>query len=348
MALRTHQRAVGTFPTRKAAEQALHDLRASGFSMDHVSVVAKDAGDASNLSGAEMSRGIGNKADEGAKAGAATGGAIGGIAGLLTGLGLLAIPGIGPIMLAGATGTALVTALSGGAIGALAGGLGGALIGLGIPEERAKFYNDRVSKGEYLVVVEGDNAEIAKAEALLHRGGIQNWGIYDAPGAVESGDRTGTRAGIATPMADVAQARIDTTDQESVKLYEERLIADKDRVKTGEVSIGKHTETETARVSIPIERERVVIERVTPTDAGVTISPDDAHFGGETMRVEVYEETADIHKEAFVREEVSIHKEVDHEVVEVNETLRREELTVDTEGHPNVDATQTREGRDRI
>ncbi len=186
MVSRIHQRAVGTFPTRQAAEQALHDLKASGFSMDRVSVVAKDAGDDHTLGGAEMSRGIGNKADEGAKAGAATGGAIGGIAGLLVGLGLLAIPGIGPIMLAGAAETALVTALSGGAIGALAGGLTGALIGLGIPEERAKVYNERVSRGEYLVMVEGDDADIARAQTILHQGGIQDWGVYDAPGTVDA------------------------------------------------------------------------------------------------------------------------------------------------------------------
>lgn len=47
----------------------------------------------------------------------------------------------------------------------------------------------------------------------------------------------------------------------NIKLYEERLVADKKRAKTGEVAIGKRVETETANVSVPIEKERVVIER---------------------------------------------------------------------------------------
>jgi hypothetical protein len=149
--------------------------------MDKVSVVAKHADRGDEIAGADMSDRVGNKADEGAATGAVTGGAIGGLTGLLVGLGALAIPGIGPVMLAGATATALATALSGGAIGAAAGGLLGALVGLGIPEERARVYNTRLSQGDYLVFVDGTDDEIRRAGAILSNRGIQEWGIYDAP-----------------------------------------------------------------------------------------------------------------------------------------------------------------------
>lgn len=120
-------------------------------------------------------------------------------------------------------------------------------------------------------------------------------------------------------------------DHQSLKLYEERLIANKTRQKTGEVSLGKRVETETAQVSIPIEKERVVIER-TAGDA-TPVAPGEAAFqSGEVARMEIYEETPDIRKEAFVREEVSIRKEVDRETVEAQEQLRREELDVEKEG----------------
>ena len=132
-------------------------------------------------------------------------------------------------------------------------------------------------------------------------------------------------------------------NNQTLKLYQERLIANKKRVKTGDVTIGKHIETETAQVSVPIEKERVVIERITPTNAGVTVSSSEATFDtGEVTRLEIYEETADIHKEAFVREEIKVRKEVESETVEAKETLRREELDVNTGGIP-VD-----ERRDRI
>jgi hypothetical protein len=127
-------------------------------------------------------------------------------------------------------------------------------------------------------------------------------------------------------------------DHQTFKLYQERLIANKIRAKTGEVTIGKHTETETAKVSVPIDKERVVIERVTPTGAGEAVIPGSVSFGtGEVTRIDVYEETADIHKEAYLREEVRVNKVVDHENIEAEETLRREELDVTTQEHPNVE-----------
>lgn len=213
MALGQHKRAVGVFRTKRDAEDALHELRDSGFPMDKVSVVARDADRNEEIAGADVSerprdsRGDreGNQADLGATKGAITGGALGGLTGLLVGLGILAIPGIGPVMLAGATATTIATTLSGTAIGAVTGGLLGALVGLGIPEERARVYNERVSRGEYLVIVDGSDREIAAAEAILHRRGIQEWGIYDAPGV----DTARTDYATATaPIAGVTSADI--------------------------------------------------------------------------------------------------------------------------------------------
>ena len=116
------------------------------------------------------------------------------------------------------------------------------------------------------------------------------------------------------------------------RLYEERLVAEKSRHKAGEVAISKRVETETARVSIPTEKERVVIESITPEKTGVPVTRDTPFKQEKVMRMEVYEETADIKKEAFVREEVNIRKEVETEIVEATETLRREELDVKREG----------------
>ncbi|HBL12838.1 MAG TPA: histidine kinase [Cyanobacteria bacterium UBA11162] len=181
MALERHRRAVGVFPNRRDAELALTELRDANFPMDKVSVIAQDKDHPDHIAGANVRDRADNKADEGAKTGAIAGGTLGGLTGLLVGLGSLALPGIGPIMLAGATATAIATTLAGGAIGAAAGSLLGALIGLGIPEERAKVYNERVSRGEYLVIVEGTEEYIRRAETILRNRGIQEWGIYDAP-----------------------------------------------------------------------------------------------------------------------------------------------------------------------
>ncbi|MBE9009155.1 DUF2382 domain-containing protein [Pseudanabaenaceae cyanobacterium LEGE 13415] len=124
---------------------------------------------------------------------------------------------------------------------------------------------------------------------------------------------------------------------QNLRLYQERLIASKTRMKAGEVTIGKHIETETARVSVPIEKERIVIER-TPVTGGMPVTPGEVDFHeGEVARVEVYEEVPDIHKEAFVREEVRVKKVVDQNVVTAEDQIRREELDLNVEGNPVVD-----------
>lgn len=125
-------------------------------------------------------------------------------------------------------------------------------------------------------------------------------------------------------------------DDQTLRLYEERIIANKQRLKTGEVTVGKHVETETASVTVPVEKERVVIERNPVMGSSAVPVGTEVFQSGEVARVEVYEEVPDIHKEAFVREEVKVHKEVQQERVTAQETIRREELDVDTDGNPVV------------
>lgn len=126
-------------------------------------------------------------------------------------------------------------------------------------------------------------------------------------------------------------------DHQTLRLYEERLIAGKNRQKVGDVAVGKRVETETQHVSVPLEKERVVIEHVSPTDTDVAATVGtDAFQEGEVARVEVFEETPDIRREAFVREEVRVRKEVEQDTVESDETIRRERLNVDKEGNPII------------
>ena len=175
------QRAIGLFPTRHAAEQAMYRLRDSGFNMDRISVVARSgeglrsvAGESTQVPPQSMTA----EAKEGAGAGAATGAIAGGTIGLIGSLGILAIPGVG---IAAEVGFLLGNALLSSGIGAASGGLIGALIGWGIPEDRATYYHDRIYKeNEYLVLVEGTTSEIRTAEAVLRENGIRDWGTYDS------------------------------------------------------------------------------------------------------------------------------------------------------------------------
>jgi uncharacterized protein (TIGR02271 family) len=166
--------------------------------------------------------------------------------------------------------------------------------------------------------------------------------------AVESRNPTYNRDSY-TYQQEPSLYELNDRDHKTFRLYQERLIANKNRVKTGEVVVGKRVETETVQASVPLEKERVVIERTTPADAGTPVSPSDVDFTqGEVARMEIYEETPEIRKETVVREEVNIRKEVQRDTVEASETLRREKLDVKTEGHPPVELRPDELPEDRV
>lgn len=197
MTVINNKRAVGVFSSHQEVEDALRELRDNGFDMNQVSVIAKhDEGlnQRYQIGETQVQQPIvqestethktshaTTRVEEGAKTGVEAGGAVGGLTGLLIGLGTLAIPGIGPIMLAGAAATAIATTLAGGAIGAAVGGLLGSLVGLGIPEHRAQIYHDYVVDGDYLVIVDGTEAEILRAETIFKHKGMREWEVYNSP-----------------------------------------------------------------------------------------------------------------------------------------------------------------------
>jgi len=102
-------------------------------------------------------------ASTGGATGATLGTVLGGGAGLLAGLGMLAIPGVGPIVAAGW----LVATLAGAGVGAAAGGLLGSLTGAGVSEADAHTYSESVRRGGSLVTVRADSSMASKIEAFL-------------------------------------------------------------------------------------------------------------------------------------------------------------------------------------
>lgn len=124
----------------------------------------------------------------------------------------------------------------------------------------------------------------------------------------------------------------------SIKLYEERLLPHKAREKVGEVVLGKTVTSETSRVSVSVEKERVLVKRNRHMNIEQPVTPDEAKFWEEEVaRVEVYEENANIYKQAFVREEVMLEKAVEFETVTAEDVIRREELKVHQEGNAVIE-----------
>lgn len=151
---------IGVFALRNDAEKFINHVHNDlSVSHDDISYVYKnEKGDIKEVDTSDVSS---TTVKEGAESGAKKGAVIGAIAGLATVVGV--IPVIGPLFAAGPIVTAL--GITGGlgatvassAAGAAVGGLVGALVGIGTDEERAQHYEDMVSAGNILVVVNSDN-----------------------------------------------------------------------------------------------------------------------------------------------------------------------------------------------
>src|SRR6201981_988924 len=156
----------GIYPTYGAVETAVDALRAAGFRSTDISVLLPE-----NVGTKDFAHEKGTKAPEGATTGASKGAVVGGPLGWLTGIGALAIPGLGPFIAAGP----IMAALAGAGVGGAVGGVSGALIGMGIPEYEAKRYEGRVKDGGILLSVHCDDSEWTKrAKEILKRTGAQD------------------------------------------------------------------------------------------------------------------------------------------------------------------------------
>jgi len=150
------------FDTYDQATQAVANLAAGGISHDAMSLVANNSdGRCGDSVAAPAESGLTTTAAaDVAGTGATIGSVLGGGAGLLAGLGMLAIPGVGPVV---AAGWLVATALGAG-LGAASGGLLGSLVGAGVSETDAHVYAEGVRRGGTLVTVRAEEGQAAMVE----------------------------------------------------------------------------------------------------------------------------------------------------------------------------------------
>jgi hypothetical protein len=153
------------FDNYSDAKSALTALEQLGVPHSDISMVASNA---DGTHGEHDTDGIGDVNDHGdVTRGVSTGAAIGGVGGLLAGLGLLAIPGLGPIVAAGWLVSTAVGAGIGAAGGAATGGIVGALKNAGHSEDEANVYAEGVRRGGTLLSARVDDTLAPEADAIL-------------------------------------------------------------------------------------------------------------------------------------------------------------------------------------
>ncbi len=192
--------AFGIYSSNAAAERAVDQLIAAGFSNQDVSVLMADRQGSKDFAAEKNT-----KAPEGATTGVGVGGAVGGTLGLLAGIGALAIPGVGPLIAAGP----IMGALAGLGVGGTVGGIVGALVGLGIPEYEAKRYEGRVKDGGVLLSVHCDSSqEVSRAKDLLKATGAED--------ISSSGEKSVSTHGVDTDKSNVESGRVSDVETERI------------------------------------------------------------------------------------------------------------------------------------
>jgi hypothetical protein len=157
------------------AQQVVNDLEAAGLSSSDISIVASNADNwykpqsgRSTMARKDKDHDGTDDRAEGAGAGAGIGAVVGGAAGLLAGLGILAIPGIGPVVAAGWLASTALGAIAGGATG----GIIGALTQAGVSKEDAPVYAEGLRRGGTMVSARVADSQRSRYEAILNRSAV--------------------------------------------------------------------------------------------------------------------------------------------------------------------------------
>ncbi|MFT4078123.1 hypothetical protein [Rhodomicrobium sp.] len=148
------------YDTYESAGCAIKELEAADFHRDEISIIGTNPKADEAFHAIEE-----NEEGDAAATGATLGGVAGAGAGMLASLGLVAIPGIGPLVAAGV----LATTLAGAATGAVAGGLLGGLVAYGISEDEAEVYAESLKRGGTLVSLRVHEDKADEAERIMRR-----------------------------------------------------------------------------------------------------------------------------------------------------------------------------------
>ncbi len=155
---------VAVYETHGQAELAVKELQKSGFDMQKLSIVAK------NPHAEEHVVGFYNTGDR-VKQWGSNGAFWGGMWGLLFGSAFLAVPGLGPLLVAGPLVGWIVGALEGAVVVGGLGAIGAGLYSVGVPKDSILNYELALKTDKFLLVAHGTNAEIAGAQDIIRKSG---------------------------------------------------------------------------------------------------------------------------------------------------------------------------------
>jgi uncharacterized protein (TIGR02271 family) len=127
--------------------------------------------------------------------------------------------------------------------------------------------------------------------------------------------------------------KVEAVDDKKLLLRQEELDISKNRAETGEVILSKEIVEEQKEVDVPVMHEEVVIERKA---IGHEMSDSPIGDAEESIHIPVSAETVEVGKHTVITGEVSAHKREVTGTQHIEETLKREEASMNTSGDPTI------------
>jgi len=245
--------------------------------------------------------------------------------------------GIGAAL--GGTASGMAIGAIGGPVGAVIGGIVGGAVAGGLAGKGVGELIDPTTEDTWLREYFGSRNDHKKGVTHeryrdAYRYGLASAGAHDGRRFedVETDLRSGWEGnrGTSNLAWDDARDAVRHAFDRTVQLREEKLRVTKTPVQTGNVKVRKEVHTDHKTVTVPVEREEIVIER-RPAGGLATGS-----VRAEEVRIPVKEERVTVSKETVVKEEVRVSKRKVHGTEDVSDDVRREELVVETEGKAKV------------
>ena len=341
---------VGLFDNYEDAQSAVNDLLSSGFKHDDISLVASNAtktfvqNEGGTVEHSSVAGGVVKGGVEGA--------VLGGLTGFAASVALFLIPGIGPVVGAGA----LAATLGGAGLGAVGGAAIGGLSRLGIPDTEAGYYAEGIRRGGTLVTVRAEDNMADKAVSIIDSHNPVNideradyykstgYAGYDEKAPAYTPDQimaeretyannyatasmpsmAATTATATTPMSSTVNAGETMT----VPIVEEQLQVGKRQVQGGGARVHTHVVETPVEEQVTLRQENVTVERNTVNRAATDADMANAFKEG-TIELTEKSEEAVVSKQARVVGEVVIGKEATERTETITDTVRRTDVDVE-------------------
>jgi len=189
---------------------------------------------------------------------------------------------------------------------------------------------DRVKDAPRIEV--DQHLEREQEDELYRYYGLSYAGAGEPTGYEDTGRETTTTTGFEGTGTDVPATS--TTDEAAVRLSEERLQVGTESQEAGRARLRKYTTSETETVTVPVTKEKLVVER-NPVEGQTSSAP--IADTDEVEEVTLREERAVVDKETVDVEEVRIGKEQVTEEERVSGEVRKEHAEIEGDAVSGVD-----------